>query len=170
MSSEPTRPHPCRRRHPTSDASDLLSVDARANITSRPPTPKVPPLTPGSATDPASKQAGFPVTAEFAHPTPSRSSLALRPGSKRAANVPNPVSLNHAESDRARREKPHEYSDSASIVVNRRDPRTGLSRRRSRSSRVAPALRVGVATTTLLRPPRYRVCPMHREVSARTTR
>jgi hypothetical protein len=52
----------------------------------------------------------------------------LSPGSKRLKSA----SLNHAQSDRGRAEKPHEYSDPASIVVDRRDRRADLSRRRSR--------------------------------------
>jgi hypothetical protein len=48
-----------------------------------------------------------------------------------------------------RPEQPHEWSDPEGIVVNRRDPRTGLSRRRSRV-RIPSLPSVGEAVSALL--------------------
>jgi hypothetical protein len=66
------------------------------------------------------------------YPTSRFHSVNVKSGQQTGSKRLESRCLNHAESDRKKAEKPHEQSDSASIVANRRDRRTGLSRRRSR--------------------------------------
>jgi hypothetical protein len=66
------------------------------------------------------------------HPGLTALVWAVRPGQQTGSKRLESASLNHADSNREKPEKRHEWSDSASFVVNRRDLRTGLSRRRSR--------------------------------------
>jgi hypothetical protein len=61
-------------------------------------------------------------------PLPMDAGLGQQTGSKR----PGSGSLSYAELGTEECAKPHEQSDCASIVANSRDPRAGLSRRRSR--------------------------------------
>jgi hypothetical protein len=51
---------------------------------------------------------------------------AVEPGQQTDRKRPKSASLNDGESNHEDPAKPHELSDSASIVVNRRDTRTGI--------------------------------------------